>query len=303
MPRPERPSPLYEHVSFWWFRTFAPRLPSFEQPDPPAALAPWETVRIGRSGRRGTLVGTWYPTDGKNQGGGRGTARGAVLLLPPWVRWGRSYFHRRGRLHALRSAGYHALTVDFPGRGGSGPAHGFFDRDVEDALRYLEERATGLPLHLWGVSAGGYWSHLALARHERIRGAMFEDVSPHLVEWGGRMTPAARPLHAIFRTLFRRADRYLDLRGHAARLRVDRVSYVSGELDPGVRPEDTRELAALAGGRVRIIDDADHLEAIKVAGGEVIELALRTFREAARGDGHPPRAPESPRSGKQDPEP
>lgn len=277
MTLPDRPSPLYERLSFLWFRRFGPRLPRIRQPAPPRSLAPYEIVRIPRPGRRGRLAGTWFPADGE--------PRGAVLLLPPWVKWGRSYFHRRGRLPALRAAGYHALTLDFPGFDGSGPVDGFFDRDVVDALRFLGEWAPGLPRHVWGVSAGGYWAHMALTRDGEgalgeLGGAMFEEVSPHLIEWGGRMMPAARPLHLVFRTLFSRSDRFLDLRRHAPALGARRVAYVSGDEDPGVPPADTHELAELAGATARIIPDADHLEAIKVAPDEVIGLALETFAAA-----------------------
>lgn len=272
MPGPERPSPVYERLSFGWWRVFAPRLPRVEQPEPPARLAPYERVEIERPGRRGRLAGTWFPAAIR--------PRGAVLLLPPFMEWGRAYFHRRGRLEVLRRSGYHALTVDLPGLGGSGPVAGFFDRDVEDALRYLKERAAGLPVHVWGVSAGGYWSHLALSRTHGVRGAMFEDVSPHLLEWAGRLMPAAKPAHLGFRALFPRSFRYFDLRRHAPALRVDRVAYVSGTRDPGVPPRDTRELASLAGGEVRIVPRAGHLESIKLATDEVVGLALATFAAA-----------------------
>lgn len=276
MPAPDRPSPVVERASFWWFRTFGPRLPTRRQPEPPPSHEPFETVRIERPGRRGGLGGTLFPAG--EPGSRRG--RGAVLLLPPEVKWGRAYFHRRGRIRALRGAGYHVLTVDLPGRGGSGPPDGFYDRDVEDALRFLGTRAPRLPLHLWGVSAGGFWSHMALSRRDGVCGAMFEDVSPHLLEWAERFMPSARPLHLLFRTLFPRSVRYLDARRHAPHLRVHRVAYTSGERDLGVRPEETRELARRTGGEVRIIPGAAHLEGIKLAQREIVELALETFRRA-----------------------
>lgn len=272
MPGPERPSPLYERVSFRWFNAFGPRLPRVEPPEPPAHLEPFELVEIARPGRRGRLAGTWFP--------GHGPGRGAVLLLPPWMEWGRAYFHRRGRLEALRRAGYHTLTLDFPGRGGSGPVVGFLDRDVEDGLRYLKERAAGLPVHVWGVSVGGYWAHMTLSRTNGVRGAMFEDVTPHLFEWSSRVMPVARPARFVFRNLFSRSYRYLDLRRHARALKVKRAAYVSGMRDPGVRPRDTRELAALAGGEIKIVPRAGHLESIKLATDEVVELALQTFAAA-----------------------
>lgn len=290
MPPPERPSGLYEQVSARWFRTFAPRLPRVTQGEPPAALAPYETVRIERSAGRGHLAGTWFPARGSTGGSGDAgdaTARGAVLLLPPWVQWGRSYFHRRGRLEALRRAGYHALTVDFPGRGGSGAPTGFFDRDAEDALAGLERLAPGLTHHVWGVSAGGYWAHMALSHHRGVTGAMFEDVSPHLLEWADRAAPAARLAHAAFRRLFPRADAFLDLRRHAPWLGAVQVAYVSGERDEGVPPADTRELASLAGAAARIVPDAGHLDAIKRSPQTVIATALETFAAAEQASAAP----------------
>ncbi len=316
MPPPERPTGLYERLASRWFRTFAPRLPRMDSAKPPAALAPYELVRIERSAAPGHLAGTWFPAragTGPDEGAGGcapglspewNPVRGAVLLLPPWVQWGRSYFHRRGRLEALRRAGYHALTVDFPGRGGSGAPAGFFDRDAADALAglaRLADRATrtdatgrSLPLHVWGVSAGGYWAHIALACGDGdgdgsgggrgVGGAMFEDVSPHLLEWADRASPAARLAHEAFRRLFPLADRFLDLRRHAPWLAARQVAYVSGERDAGVPPADTRELASLAGGSAHIVPDAGHLDSIKRAPRTVIETALETFAAAEEAD-------------------
>lgn len=279
MPGPERPSPVYERLSSRWFNAFGPRLPRIEQPEPPAHLRPYEMVSIERPGRRGRLAGSWFPA---RPPAGR-TPRGAVLLLPPWMEWGRAYFHRRGRLESLRRAGYHALTLDFPGRGGSGPVVGFLDRDVEDGLRFLKRRAPGLPVHVWGVSVGGYWTHMTLSRTNGVRGAMFEDVTPHIFEWSRRVMPVARPAELVFRNLFSRSYRYFDLRRHAPALQVAGVAYVSGQRDPGVPPRHTRELASLAGGELRIVPSAGHLESIKLATDEVVELALGTFAAAEAG--------------------
>ena len=276
---PRRPSPRQERRSLWLFLALAPRLPRVEQPEPPERLAPYAPLWIERPGRRGRLTGTWYPAVG--------AARGAVLLLPPWLEWGQSYFHRRRRVERLREAGYHAMSVDFPGFGGSGPVDGYFDRDVADALADLARRAPDLPLHVWGVSSGGYWSHPVLsngaARATGGRGvaaAFFEDVSPHLIGWASRTAPWARPFHRLFRLLFPDAFRFLDLRLHAAALRGRRLAYVSGEADPGVPPRHTRELAAAAGAEARIVPAAGHLEAIKRATDEVLDLAVATFESA-----------------------
>jgi pimeloyl-ACP methyl ester carboxylesterase len=251
------------------FRALSPRLPNIELPIPPPELEPFELIEVPRPGRPGVLEATWYPTAGEPQG--------AVLLLPPWEPWGRSYFHRRGRIEALRGAGLAALAVDFPGFGDSGAPAGLFDRDVDDGLAELARRAPGRPLAIWGVSAGGYWAHPVLGRRNGVAAAFFEDVSPHLFEWSARNRPLFRPMFLLFRVLYPSVYRFFDMRRHAERFRVRRTAHVSGAADHGVRPDDTRELAALAGGRHLVVPRARHLEAIKVAPQAVIELALATI--------------------------
>ena len=271
---PPRPSALEEQLASRLFFVMSPHMVWMEQPDRRAAFSPFEPVEIARTVGAGVLTATWYPASGE--------ARGVVLLLHPWLAWGKSYFYRRGRIEALRAAGYAALAVDLPGFGGSGARAGLMDRDIEDALEYLRRRAGSLPVHLWGVSSGGYWAHPVLSRGAGVSGAMFEDVSSHLITWSWRRLPLKRPLYVFFLVFFRRAFRYLDLRRHAPFLRAKAVAYASGEKDLGVLPEETRELARLAGRKSLIVPGADHLAAIKVANEEVIGLAIETFRKAEK---------------------
>lgn len=278
--RPVRPAPWKERLASRLFFALGPRLPKVVQPEPPGGLGPWETVAVERP-EGGPLQGTWYPAVPEP------ALRGAVLLMHPWVEWGKSYFHRRGRIQTLREAGYHVLAVDLGGFGGSRRVVGFLDRDVEAALAALRRRtgdvAADVPLHVWGVSSGAYWSHFALARRAGdfgVEGAVFEDVSPHLLQWSWRMAPLGRPFYLFFEHVLSSSYRYLDLRRQAPFLGLGAVSYVSGEEDRGVPPEETRELARLADGRVLIVPGAGHLESIKVANAEVIALALDTFRRA-----------------------
>jgi pimeloyl-ACP methyl ester carboxylesterase len=266
------------------FLALSPRLEKAPQPDPPESLHPFEYVTLPRRHGRGTLSATWFPAEGR--------ARGAVLLLHPWLMWGRAYFHLRGRIQALRAAGYHALIFDFGGFGASGPPRVLFDRDVEAGLEFLQQRAGDLPLHVWGVSSGGYWAHPVLSRTDAVTGAFFEDVSPHLFEWSWRVAPLGRPAYVLYRTFLHSAYRYFDIRRHAAAMSLGAVTYVSGERDRGVRPEDTRELAALAGGRCHLVPGAEHLGSIKLASEEVIGLALDTFQRAEKAVRPGPRWPE-----------
>lgn len=270
-PRPER------REEYWAARLFfalGPRLPRVEVPEPGPELAPFENFRIARRNGPGSLGATWYPA--------AGGARGAVLFLHPWLGWGQAYFHRRGRIEAVRAAGYHALTVDLPGFGSSGPRRGFIDRDIDDALAGLAERVPDLPHFLWGVSSGGYWAHPALARKPGVGAAMFEDVSPHLLEWSWRTAPWGRPAYLFFRLAFRRAYRFLDLRLHAPHLGIP-TAHVSGAEDRGVPAAETRRLAELSGGATLLVPEAGHLSAIRSAGEAVCELALATFERSQPG--------------------
>lgn len=271
---PDRPPARQERAAGFLLRVLSPRLKRVELDEPPPELAPFQRFEIERSTAAGRLAATWYPALGK--------ARGAVLLVHPWVPWGQTYFHRRGRLPALRTAGYHALTFDLGGVGRSDRSPGAFHAgDLEEAVRALEERAGALPRFLWGVSIGGYWAHALLSRRTGLDGAFFEDVSAHLIRWSWRKAPWGFPGYLYFRHGLPDAYRYLDLRRHAPFLRVRSTAYVSGARDRGVRPAETRELARLAGAEHLIVDGADHLEAIKVAEDDVVALALRTFERAA----------------------
>ena len=276
LPWAPRPAGWKEWLASRLFLLMSPRLEMPPQAESPDGLGPFEEVEIRRPpGRPGVLAGHWYPAPGE--------PRGTVLLLHPWLPWGKSYFYRRGRLQALRAAGYNALVADLPGFGGSGPPSGFIDRDVEALFEEARRRAGGRPLHVWGVSSGGYWAHFVLSQWAEVAGAMFEDVSFHLLHWSWRRIPAGRPLYYVFRYGLRGSYRYFDLRRHVPRLRARAVAYVGGEKDPGVWPDETRELARLAGGaggECLIVPGADHLGAIKLANREVIELALRTFERA-----------------------
>lgn len=269
---PPRPSARSERLAMRYFLALSPHLPPVAQPEPPERLAPFESVTVPRRHGHGTLSATWFPASG--------SPRGGVLLLHPWLVWGKAYFHLRGRVEALRTAGYYVLALDFPGFGASGPPDGFFDRDVEAGVEALLERVGDLPLHLWGISSGGYWAHPFLSRTDVVTGAMFEDVSPHLFEWSWRETPLYRPGYFLFRLCLPSAYRFLDIRHHAAAMSLRAVAYVSGERDRGVLPEDTRELARLAGGRCHIVPGAGHLAAIKLAAEDLTALALDTFQRA-----------------------
>lgn len=272
---PDRPPAWEEAAADWLFRALAPPLAPVRQPAPPAWLAPWQSLWVPRRQGRGALSATWFAAPVP--------ARGAVLLVHPWIKWGKAYFQRGGRLEALRAAGYHVLAPDLPGFGNSSAPAGFPDLDVAACIDYLRRRAAALPLHLWGVSSGGYWAHPALSAGDAVRGAFFEDVAPHLIDWSWRIAPRGRPAYLVFRAGLRRAYGFLAIRRHAVALRLAAAAYVSGECDTGIRPEETADLARRAGARYLIVPGAEHLGALKRAPGAVIGLALDTFARAEAG--------------------
>jgi alpha-beta hydrolase superfamily lysophospholipase len=253
-------------------KAFGPELRREEIPEIPQGLAPFEEVAIPRPHAPGNLSGLWFPAAGQ--------ARGGVLLVHPWLPAGKAYFYRRHRIEELRKAGYDTLIFDLPGFGGSARPKGFFDREISAALAFLRGRCPGLPLHVWGVSSGGYWAHPAIVADGGVAGAFFEDVAPHLLEWSWRAIPKKRPFYLIFQIFLPTAYRYIDIRRHARARRAAAVAYVSGDRDAGVRPEDTRELAEAAGGEAIIIPGAEHLGSIKRANRQVLAAALALFRRA-----------------------
>lgn len=270
---PPRPSEWQERAGLRLLGALGPQLPAATRVPAVPALFPYRNLSVRRSHGPGGLSATWYPA--------HLTPRGAVLLLHPWVAEGAGYFHRKGRIEALRAAGYHALTVDFPGFGGSGRPSGLYDRAVEDALRVLDRLSRGLDLFIWGVGSGGYWAHPAMARTDQVAGAMFEDVPPHLVGWSSRSPAWARPAYLLFKRMLPEVYRYLDARLHAAALDLGAVTYISGALNDTVRPQDTRMLAERAGGSYSIVRGAGHLGSIEVANRAVIRTALETLERAA----------------------
>lgn len=274
---PPQPGPLESRLGFFLLRVLAPRLPRARPTPPPESFAPYERFAAPHALRPQPLAATWYPALGG------GAPRGVVLLAHPWVPAGQAYFHRYRRIPALREAGLHALTLDLPGFGASGRMRGFWDRDLEQMLDVLARRAPGLPWHFWGVSSGGVWGHVLLGRRDAFTGAVFEDVSPHLLEWSWRTSPWGRPFYGFFRYALPRAYAFLDLRRHAPFLRVRASAYVAGGRDQGIPLADARGLAELARGSFLEVPAAAHLEAIRIGHDDILALALRTFASATAG--------------------
>src|SRR5262249_39652729 len=138
---PASPRGIEGRLAFFFLHAFAPRVPRVLPEAPPPQLGEHERFDAPHALRREPLHATWFPALAR--------PRGAVLLAHPWLSAGQAYFHRYRRIPVLRETGYHVLTFDFPGFGGSGRLRGYFDTDLEQMVDVLARRAPGLPWHFW----------------------------------------------------------------------------------------------------------------------------------------------------------
>lgn len=247
----------------------APSRRGRERPRPTPALGqpiPYATPP-GRG--LGTMAGSLFS--------GPAEGRGLVVFLPPWVPQGAAWFYRHGRVEAVRAAGWDALVADLAGLGAGRSGPGFFDREIEVLLHDARRLVGSRPLVVWGISSGGYWAHPAIARGAPVDAAVFEDVAAHLLLWAHREAPRLAHFYRVYERLLRQAWAFLDIKRHAPWVAPGRGLWISGDLDRGVLPEETRELARLSGGRALIVPHARHLGAMRVAPELVVREALATF--------------------------
>lgn len=207
-------------------------------------------------------------------------ARGVVLLAHPSVAAGKGYFHRNDRVPFLRELGFHVVTFDHGGFGESDAPAGLHHREWAALLAWARRRFPDLPVHVWGVSLGGYFAHHALAADEPgVASAVFEQVAPNLFAYRFEGAPLTRAGHALARTLAPGGARWFGADAHALHVKADRVLYVSGARDRGVPLADATRLVHAASplARHHVVEGAAHLEAWKLGGAAVREAVRATL--------------------------
>jgi pimeloyl-ACP methyl ester carboxylesterase len=200
-----------------------------------------------------------------------------VLLGHPGIGPGKGYFHRGDRISFLREHGFAVMTFDHGGFGESDPPQGLYHREWADVLRWARRRFPRTPLHVWGVSLGGYFAHHALAADEAgVESAIFEQVAPDLFGYRVKGMPHLRTGTLLSKTLAPGGARWFPAISHALHVKADRILYLSGGADEGIPLADARALVHAASPLAQhtIAPDAAHLEAWKL-GGERVRAAVR----------------------------
>lgn len=202
--------------------------------------------------------------------------RGVIVFGHPSIPPAKGYFHRSDRIPFARSLGFACVTWDYGGFGESDPPTSSYHREWLDVLSWATRRFPGTPLHVWGVSLGGYFAHHALAQGPEVESAVFEHVSPNLPEYGGASFPLMRVGARGMRLVAPETVRWFAAEAHAPSMRADRVLYLSGGRDHGITRAQADRLARAAGPLARhvTVDDAAHLEAWK-KGREMTREAVR----------------------------
>src|SRR5947209_674623 len=109
------------------------------------------------------------------------SARGVVVLCHPLLRYGYHYFLRKGLAQWAAKAGFHAVLFNFQGIGRSALGGLCFADDVVGAFAWARSRFPHLPVHLLGLSFGGYHAAHALPRLDgAVASAALDSVPPRI---------------------------------------------------------------------------------------------------------------------------
>lgn len=267
---PPPPSPREERALLKLIgRTYLRSMGGAAQDPPPAEwdAQPFGIVRAAG----GMLAALHFP---------RPSPRGLVLFGHPGIPPAKGYFHRNDRIPFVRELGFAAVTFDHGGFGESDAPTGLLHREWADVLAWARRRFPGLPLHVWGVSIGGYFAHHALARDEGVASAIFEQVTPNLLRYAsdGRM----RAAELLGRALAPSAVRWFAAESHAPHVRADHLLYISGTRDHGITNGEAERLSRAAGPFAlhRAVEGARHLEAWKQGDARLREAVAATLGRA-----------------------
>jgi pimeloyl-ACP methyl ester carboxylesterase len=236
--------------------------------------AQWERVEF-ESETGVTLVGLLRRT--------AGAARGLIVCSHPIHVDAKGYFLKGGHAQRLSEAGYHVFLWDMNGFGESPSGNFKLSADSFAAFRTAQKLADGLPVGLYGLSAGAAYGLCALARPDHgVRAAVLEGCFTTLEEfWRPYLLPYA-VLRILGLVLPQTASSLRPVEQVRALQGAPSLFYIFGDRDRATPPSMGERLMAATPlpedqRALWIVPGAKHLGALGAAPEEYWKRVLEFF--------------------------
>jgi hypothetical protein len=171
-------------------------------------------------------------------------ARGVVVLCHPLLPYGYHYFLRNGLARWAAGAGFHVALFNFQGFGRSALGRLCFADDVTGVVGWAREQFTGLPIHLAGLSFGGYHAAHALMRLDGVVTSAVLDSVPPCISNVFRSGPSSWLMRALSRSPWATTTGTRPIAASLAPVRRTPILLLYGDADEYCPIEDVRRLAA-----------------------------------------------------------
>jgi pimeloyl-ACP methyl ester carboxylesterase len=211
------------------------------------------------------------------------SARGIVVLCHPLLRYGYHYFLRSGLARWIAGAGFHALLFNFQGIGRSRLGSLCFADDVVGAVAWARERFPLLPVHLAGLSFGGYHAAHALVRLDgAVASAALDSVPPHIGNVF-RSGPSSWLMRGLSRSPWADATGTRPVAASLTCVRRTALLLVYGDADEYCPPEDVRRLVrAVPRARLEELPGTGHMDGFVLRGDDYKQALLGHWGGGAR---------------------
>jgi pimeloyl-ACP methyl ester carboxylesterase len=202
-------------------------------------------------------------------------ARGVVVLCHPLLRYGYHYLLRSGLARWIAGAGFHAVLFNFQGIGRSALGSLCFADDVVGAVAWARKRFPLLPVHLAGLSFGGYHAAHALARLDGAVASAAMDSVPPRIGNVFRSGPSSWLMRGLSRSPWAAATGTRPLAASLACVRRTALLLLYGDADEFCPPDDVRRLvAAVPRARFEELPGTGHMDGFVLRGDAYKEALL-----------------------------
>jgi pimeloyl-ACP methyl ester carboxylesterase len=214
---------------------------------------------------------------------GGADARGVIVFCHPLLRYGYHYFLRSGLARWAAGEGFHGVLFNFQGIGRSGLGGLCFADDVVGVAGWAREEYPGLPVHIVGLSFGGYHAAHALTRLDgTVASATLDSVPPRIGNFF-RAGAAGWVMRALSCSPLAGPTGTRPVAASLARVRRTPTLLVYGTADEYCPEEDVSRLAdAVPAARLKVLVGAGHMDGF-VVWRDAYTRALLGHWEACRG--------------------